>query len=118
MKILNDIKLDYTDVLIRPKRSTLESRSGVSLSRKFRFRNGNTWGGIPIVAANMDTIGTIEMGRTLSTHGMLTCLGKYINAGDVEDSTNLYESRHMVLSFGMRERDRELLLGDKFALPE
>jgi len=118
MKILNDIKLDYTDVLIRPKRSTLESRSGVSLSRKFRFRNGNTWGGIPIVAANMDTIGTIEMGRTLSTHGMLTCLGKYINAGDVEDSTNLYESSHMVLSFGMKERDRELLLGDKFALPE
>ena len=72
MKIEEDIKLDYCDVLIRPKRSTLVSRKDVNLERTFQFPCGRIWTGVPIVAANMDTIGTLEMARELSNHNMLT----------------------------------------------
>ena len=62
MKIENDIKLDFSDVLLRPKRSTLSSRSEVSLIREIKFiHSKQVWKGVPIIASNMDTIGTIEM---------------------------------------------------------
>ena len=62
MKIDHDIKLDFSDVLIRPKRSTLESRSQVNLEREFKFPHSTQiWKGIPIIASNMDTVGTIPM---------------------------------------------------------
>jgi GMP reductase len=110
MKILDDIKLDYSDVLIRPKRSILQSRKDVDLHRTFKFKNGKEWTGIPIAAANMDTIGTLEMGEVLSRFGMITCLSKHIshlNYGDAFEDTNL------AISFGMNEDDeRQLLTGD------
>ena len=60
MRIINDIKLDFKDVLILPKRSTLESRSQVNISRTFKFKNsGKEWTGIPIMVSNMDTTGHI-----------------------------------------------------------
>jgi GMP reductase len=63
----NDIKLDFKDVLIRPKRSTLKSRADVDLTRQFIFRNSKkTYDGIPIIASNMDTVGTFEMAIQLS----------------------------------------------------
>ncbi len=66
MRIEADIKLGFKDVMIRPKRSTLSSRSEVSLARKFSFlHGGKAWEGIPIMAANMDTVGTFEMAKTL-----------------------------------------------------
>lgn len=53
-RIEDDVKLDFKDVLIRPKRSTLKSRSQVSLERTFTFKHSNyTWTGVPIMAANM-----------------------------------------------------------------
>ncbi|XP_041092872.1 GMP reductase 2-like [Polyodon spathula] len=65
-RIENDIKLDFKDVLLRPKRSTLKSRSEVNLTRSFTFRNSKqSYEGIPVIAANMDTVGTFEMARAL-----------------------------------------------------
>ena len=62
MRIESDIKLDYKDVLIRPKRSTLKSRKEVNLMRTYKFRNSKQeWRGIPIMAANMDGVGTFEL---------------------------------------------------------
>ena len=56
MRIEEDLKLGFKDVLIRPKRSTLKSRSDVELERQFTFKHsGQTWSGVPIIAANMDT---------------------------------------------------------------
>ena len=53
-RIENDIKLDFKDVLIRPKRSTLKSRSQVELERTFVFKHSKLeWTGVPIMAANM-----------------------------------------------------------------
>ena len=67
MKIEEDIKLDYNDVLIRPKRTVLTSRSDVNLERTIYFKTSQqTWNGIPIIAANMDTIGTIDVYKVLS----------------------------------------------------
>ncbi|KAM9645325.1 GMP reductase 2 isoform 3-T5 [Trichechus inunguis] len=66
----NDLKLDFKDVLLRPKRSTLKSRSEVDLTRSFSFRNSKQmYTGIPIIAANMDTVGTFEMAKVLCKAG-------------------------------------------------
>ena len=77
MRIEQEVKLDYKDVLIRPKRSTLKSRKDVNLYRSYRFRNsGQDWSGIPIMAANMDGVGTFNMANALSDYGMFTCISK------------------------------------------
>ncbi len=77
MRIDNDPKLDFDDVLIRPKRSEAPSRASVQLEREYSFLSGGgTWRGVPIVAANMDTTGTLAMARALGPP-MLTCLHKY-----------------------------------------
>ena len=78
MRIEADLKLGFKDVLIRPKRSTLGSRAQVSLERMFRFRHtGRTWTGIPIMAANMDTVGTFAMATELTRHKLFTALHKH-----------------------------------------
>lgn len=78
MRIEEDIKLGFKDVLIRPKRSILKSRSEVDLHRTFIFKHSkNIWSGIPIIASNMDTIGTFEMVRKLSSFHILTAVHKY-----------------------------------------
>jgi GMP reductase len=80
MRIENDVKLDFSDVLIRPKRSVLKSRVEVALEREFRFRHsGTTWQGIPIIAANMDHTGTFAMATALAEHQLLTGLDKFIS---------------------------------------
>ena len=77
-KIINEIKLDFDDVLIRPKRSTLKSRSEVELVRSFKFAHSTReLNCVPIIAANMDTVGTISMGKSLSSLGAITCLHKH-----------------------------------------
>ena len=69
MKLENEIKLTFDDVMIKPKRSTLKSRNDVSLFRKFKFRHSPfTWEGVPIIAANMDTVGTLQMSNKLKEH--------------------------------------------------
>ena len=77
MRIEEDIKLDYSDVLLRPKRSTLESRKDVNLKRTYRFKySKNEWSGIPIMAANMDGVGELSIAEKLNDHQMITCLTK------------------------------------------
>lgn len=78
MRIETDIKLGFKDVMIRPKRSTLKSRSEVSVLRDFTFRHTeNNWEGVPIIAANMDTVGTFEMARALGSKKLLTAVHKH-----------------------------------------
>jgi GMP reductase len=77
MRIINDVKLDYRDVLIIPKRSTIPSRSVVNLERTFTFRSGFSWTGIPIIAANMDGVGTTAMDLELNNFKCMTALTKH-----------------------------------------
>ena len=67
MRLEEDIKLDYSDVLFRPKRSTLQSRKDVNLKRTYKFKySNNEWSGIPIMAANMDGEGELEIAEYLA----------------------------------------------------
>jgi len=82
--ISEDVKLDFSDVLIVPKSSSLKSRNDVNLEREIKFtHSGRTWKGIPIMVANMDTTGTIDMARTLQGKHMITCLHKFYNPEDI-----------------------------------
>ena len=86
MRIENEILLDYSDVLIRPKRSTLTSRKEVSLIRDYAFKDKDQeWSGIPIAAANMDTTGTFEIALEFEKHAMLTCLHKHYEVEELYD---------------------------------
>lgn len=83
MRIEQELKLDYKDVLIRPKRSTLRSRKQVTLTRDYKFRNSHqVWSGIPIMAANMDGVGTFNMAYALSHLKLFTCITKQNTAKD------------------------------------
>lgn len=79
MRIEEDLKLDFKDVLIRPKRSTLNSRAEVDLNRQYIFKySRQSWQGVPIIAANMDHTGTFAMAEVLAKHGLLTAMDKFI----------------------------------------
>ncbi|WP_432453230.1 MULTISPECIES: GMP reductase [unclassified Agarivorans] len=78
MRVETDIKLGFKDVLIKPKRSTLKSRSQVVLDREFTFKNSNSqWHGVPVIAANMDTVGTFGLAKALAEHRMMTAVHKH-----------------------------------------
>lgn len=86
MHIEESVKLDFKDVLIRPKRSTLTSRLDVDISREFIFRNShNTYRGIPIIASNMDSTGTMSMAHALARHGLSVALHKHYSADELAD---------------------------------
>ena len=83
MRIENDLKLGFKDVMFRPKRSTLKSRSEVTLEREFNFLHSDiTWKGVPIIAANMDTVGTFNMAKALSNHNIFTAIHKHYTIDD------------------------------------
>ena len=84
MIIETDVKLDFKDVLIRPKRSTLKSRSEVDLNISYRFKHGRDyhWNGIPIMISNMDTTGTFEMAKEVSQYRVFTCIHKHYSMDD------------------------------------
>ena len=130
MRIEEDMKLDYKDVLIRPKRSTLGSRKEVDLSRGYTFRNYKPyvatdvlpdgypagphferhWRGTPIMASNMDGVGTFDIADTLAEQGMFTCLVKTYS---VEELTNYFNAQntnrteYVAMSIGITDADRE-----------
>ena len=106
MRIIEDVKMEFKDVLITPKRSALTSRSEVNLERTFTFRSGNSWSGIPIIAANMDGVGTFEMDAELSKHKMMVALTKHYGEFDLINhfSGRLFSS---VYSLGISQSDLE-----------
>jgi GMP reductase len=129
MRIDNDMKLDYKDVLIRPKRSTLGSRKQVRLHRRFTFRNYKEniqqdvmipephYTGIPIMAANMDGVGTFEMADKLSKQDMFTCLVKTYKVNQLveffdPDDYDTLDRRieNVAYSMGIQEADMQKFL--------
>lgn len=86
MKVVNDTKLDFDDVLIRPKRSQAGSRKHVDLNRTYAFKNNpGLWEGIPIIASNMDSVGTMAMAKALAEQTMGTCLHKHYSVEELVD---------------------------------
>jgi GMP reductase len=112
MRIEQDLKLDYSNVLIRPKRSTLTSRADVNLEREYSFVNSRkVYRGIPIMAANMDSVGTFEMARTLGALGLFTCLVKNYSADELIEYFNTDNNKRYAaaLSIGTGTADLEKL---------
>lgn len=112
MRIENEVKLDFKDVLIRPKRSTLSSRKEVDIKREYTFRwSGKTFNSVPIIAANMDGVGTFEMARTFASedYSLSVALTKHYT---LEDLLAFYEkegAQSVWYSIGTAENDREKL---------
>ena len=120
MRIEEDLKLDYKDVLIRPKRSTLGSRKEVDLERGYTFRNYKPedldnaayrhWRGTPIMASNMDGVGTFEMADKLAEGKIMTCLVKTYS---VQELVNYFDSEmpertdYVAMSIGITNRDHQ-----------
>ena len=106
MRIEEDVKLDFRDVLIRPKRSTLSSRKDVDLVRFYRFKHSRyEYDGIPIMAANMDGVGTMSMALALGRHRLFTCLIKSYNK-DIENFAEFRVCRdHYAVSTGTSDED-------------
>ncbi|MCP6179505.1 guanosine monophosphate reductase [Klebsiella pneumoniae] len=111
MRIEEDLKLGFKDVLIRPKRSTLKSRSDVELEREFTFKHsGLTWSGVPIIAANMDTVGTFSMAKALATFGILTAVHKHYTAEEwlaFTQGASADVLKHVMVSTGTSDADFE-----------
>jgi len=119
MRIENEVLLDYSDVLIRPKRSTLGSRKEVNLEREFTFRNklavdqdvlynDYDWKGVPIMASNMDGVGTFEMADKLAEGKIFTCLVKTYSADDLIEYFNqglTERSDFVAMSIGIQDAD-------------
>jgi GMP reductase len=115
MHLENDVKLDYKDVLIRPKRSRLTSRKNVTMERSYNFVgakgariNDYDYNGVPIMAANMDGVGTFEMARTLSNHKMFTCLVKTYSAEELADFFSEPQP-YVAMSIGIGDADLDKL---------
>lgn len=103
-------KYDFDDVLIRPKRSTLSSRSEVDLQRTFTFPHSEqTWTGFPVVASNMDTVGTFSMAQALQKHQMLTCLQKYYSLDEWATFRGV-SPEYFAVTIGSSEQDFAKLL--------
>ena len=113
MRIEEDKKLDYSSVLIRPKRSTLGSRKEVELARQFVFRNAKLnddthYRGVPIMAANMDGVGTFEMADALAKHQIFTCLVKSYSEDDLIkffSQNNAIRRENVAYSMGITQKD-------------
>ncbi len=109
MRIEYEIKLGFKDVMIRPKRSTLKSRKEVSLNREFKFLHSPTiWQGIPIIAANMDTVGTFEMASVLTKEKLFTTIHKHYSS---EEWSHFFSTSvegvedHIAISTGIGKED-------------
>ena len=89
VKIDSTQKLDFNNVLITPKRSTLNSRKEVNLQRSFIFSHGQTWNGLPIMTANMTSTGTLDVYKEVVQYKMLTCLHKFYNKNHFEQYNRL-----------------------------
>lgn len=112
MKIIQDVKLDFDDVLIVPQRSILNSRSEINLERTFNFYHSpRIWTGVPIMCANMSFC-SFSMAKELARHKMIACLHKYHS---VEELSNYFHQHpeninYTFISIGYKKSDLSYLL--------
>jgi len=110
MRIEDEVKLDFKDVLIRPKRSTLSSRKEVELARTYKFKHSKQeWTGVPVMASNMDGVGTLGMAKALHEHQMFTCLVKSYDEDDLFDLIGQFGGDNFAVSTGTSEKDFQRL---------
>lgn len=119
-KIDFEPKLDFEQVLIRPKRSELNSRNDVDLTRTITFKNGQTWTGVPVIAANMSTTGTFNIYHSLAKHKMITSLHKFYTLDDYlkqMDAGDGLNPDFFMVSTGISSADYDKLCNIVDAIP-
>ena len=105
-KILSGTYPDFSNVLIRPKRSTISSRSQVNLEREIKFKHSSRrWKGVPVMAANMDTTGTFEVYNILSKHNMITVMNKFYSVEDYKQHKDNLNPSLFAVSCGISDAD-------------
>ena len=111
MRIEEDLKLDYSDVIFRPKRSTLSSRKDVNLKRTYKFKYSNSeWSGIPIMAANMDGVGELGVAEKMAEFDMITCLTKQHDIKKLNQYKKIKSIyKNIALSVGIKKEDFDML---------
>jgi GMP reductase len=110
VEVDQDLKLDFRDVLIRPRPSSINSRKDVSLTRAFQFpRSSRTWAVMPLIASNMDSTGTIAMAKALAKFEALTAISKYIDAKAQAKFFGTPESAYAFFSMGATSSDLDRL---------
>ena len=115
MIIEDDIKLDYSDVLIRPKRSALTSRFDVEMERTYTFYHSQKeWTGVPVMASNMDTTGTFEMHEALSKRKMVTCIARHYNKNYNDWANRQYEHSCVMSGISKQELTELAHIGKMF----
>lgn len=109
MRIEQELKLGFKDVLFRPKRSTLKSRSQVNLTREFTFKHsGRQWSGVPVIAANMDSVGSFKMAKALAKHNVMTAIHKHYSVEQWAEFVQNAEAqtlRNVMVSTGTSDND-------------
>lgn len=109
MKISDDLKLDFDDVLLVPQRSRTASRKDVDINKKYYFYHSHReWNGIPIMAANMDTTGSFAMATEMSQMGHVCCLHKHYKTKDLIEffsSTTTRDLQYVWYSMGMKSSE-------------
>tara|TARA_A100001037_G_C15033283_1_gene582008 strand:+ start:120 stop:1133 length:1014 start_codon:yes stop_codon:yes gene_type:complete len=98
-------KLNFKDVLIVPKSSKINSRKDVVLDTKILFpASGISWTGVPIMASNMDNVGTFEMGFALQNFHMTNAVSKFYNKDAwVKSISNGLDLEFNFITFGLQE---------------
>ena len=115
MIIEDDIKLDYSDVLIRPKRSALTSRFDVEMERTYTFYHSQKeWTGVPVMASNMDTTGTFGMHEALSKQKMVTCIARHYNKNYNDWANRQYEHSCVMSGISKQELIELVHIGKMF----
>ncbi|MFC1615104.1 GMP reductase [Patescibacteria group bacterium] len=122
MRIEEGVKLDYKDVLIRPKRSTLTSRKEVDVNRLLKFKNSEKdFEGVPIIASNMDGIGTMKMAKEFAKHRMVVALHKHYTIPELEKFYKEMDEKDLETVFytmGILDSDLEKLNAVLEKIPE
>ena len=114
MRIQDDVQLDYCDVLLRPKRSALASRSQVDIIRRYTFKwCPRTIDATGVVAANMFTTGTMEIAREMQKQKLFTALHKHYPAEEIlaflKDNAKTYGNNDLIfVSSGVSDADFEI----------
>ncbi|MBD1578015.1 MULTISPECIES: GMP reductase [Vibrio] len=121
MRIEQELKLGFKDVLFRPKRSTLKSRSQVNLDRDFTFKHsGRQWSGVPVIAANMDSVGSFAMAQALAEHNVMTAIHKHYTVADWAEFIQTHDAKvlnNVMVSTGTSDADFQKTI-DIMALTE
>jgi GMP reductase len=108
MNIQHGHGLDFKDVLIRPKRSTVNSRADVDINRTFQFPHSTQrWVGFPVIASNMDTIGTLSMARALAPFHSIVALHKHYPADKLIEFFNGDNNANAFYTCGITQADTE-----------